>query len=76
MPKKNMQDLCEDPMCPACLDDDGEAAFWDEFYFREEQSELEELGAKYEVKVIDKQTGEEIDLPAVTELKRRIKRWD
>lgn len=40
--------------------DDGEAAFWDEFFFRNNESETKLSGGeKFTIKVVNEETGEE-----------------
>lgn len=42
------------------FEDDGEAAFWDEFNYLSEESEMELFGERdYVVKVVDEDSGEE-----------------
>lgn len=67
MPKIPMNDCCDDPECVFCQDDDGDAAFWDEFYFACEMAEENEpLVGERCVSVIDDDTGEVFELDEVS----------
>lgn len=47
-------------------DDDGEAAFWDEFNYQNDLTELELSGKKtYQVKLVDRDSGEEYSYPGL-----------
>lgn len=59
MSKKVFADICDDPECVFCSDDDAESAFWDEFFFSEETREQLRSGKRYTVKIIDEDSGEE-----------------
>lgn len=62
MAKISLEDMtpCDDPDCAFCGDDDYEAAFWDEFFYRSESAESDqEKGDKLTLKVVDEGAGEQ-----------------
>jgi hypothetical protein len=59
MAKKIFADVCDDPNCLFCSDDDADSAFWDEFFYSEETREQVRSGKHYTVRLIDEDSGEE-----------------
>ena len=75
MSKRILADVCEDPECVFCSEDDVEAAFWDEFFYSEEVAESEKQGRKYTVKLVDEETGEESVFRNVV-LEKKVRKLD
>lgn len=53
-------ETCDDPDCMFCQNDDGDAAFWDEFLSEEEGTE--DLSEDYSISLVDEVSGEEVIL--------------
>lgn len=49
-----LKESCDDPECVFCQDDDGDAAFWDEFMAEQSQIPSDEV---VKVMLVDERTG-------------------
>lgn len=57
MSKPYFTDTCDDPECMFCQDDDGDAAFWDEFFYASEEEDVKN-STEVLLTVLDDDTGE------------------
>ena len=56
--KIDFSENCEDPECVLCQDDDGDAAFWDEFLHAcEESDDHEKLAFTGQIPALNDETG-------------------
>lgn len=72
MSKKLREDLVEDDLDFDFADDDGEAAFWDEFFYTQERMDLAQEDRSYTVKIIDEATGEESSFEGIRIRKKPV----
>ena len=59
MSRHHFEEVCDDPDCVLCQDDDADAAFWDEFFATRERGEAGQKGGSYTITIVDEDTGEE-----------------